>query len=230
MGGPLDRALRALVASDASLGRMSRAIEARFAAVWNKAGAVDRGARLVALTEAADAEIETLRRVTVEPVPCQAGCNHCCAFQEIVVSGAEAARIVAHVEQQLNAAQRDAVCRSIAASGTTGADRNTPCALLTDEGCSVYTSRPMPCRSYHSTSEPACRACRSGGAPYPTAAAQSFVTRAHLVGMVAIKVSRAYDHTGRYEINALLRRIYADPAKVARWAAGHHTEEPDLAK
>jgi len=48
--------------------------------------------------------------------------------------------------------------------------------------------------------------------------------------MVTIQVTRACAHGGRYEINALLRRIYSDPVKSTQWAQGRRTDKTRIAK
>ena len=125
----------------------------------------------------------------------------------------------------MTATQKEAAIASIRSSGTTGENKNSPCALLTPEGCSVYESRPVSCRSYYSTSEPACRACKTQGQEYPYN-----LPRTRMVEVAVLEVSRVYAHSRRYEINALLRQIYSDPAKPAQWAAGQPPDEPSIAK
>jgi Fe-S-cluster containining protein len=230
MSASLNRALKALLVTNTRLRRLAEVVEAKLAAAFNNGQGRTATGKFANVVIAADREMEVQKQLSHEPIPCKAGCNHCCSFQEVVISVAEATLLVRHIEQRMSPEERSAARNSILSSGTTGANRNSPCALLTPGGCSVYESRPMPCRSYHSSSEAACRACRTDGAPYPKVNSEGFAIRAHVIGMLAIKVSRAYAHSGRYEINALLRRIYSDPTKPAQWAAENPTDETSVAK
>jgi len=93
--------------------------------------------------------------------------------------------------------------------------------LLDEDGCSVYSSRPLPCRGYYSLSEPACsQRLNLGGADPANLAA------ARVVEFAALEISGS-DRQPPFEVNTLLHRIYADPAKAARWAAGDATDESD---
>jgi Fe-S-cluster containining protein len=205
--------------------KLTDGVVARLGGAWNHTQGQSPASRLLALMGAAESEAEAHVRATRLAVPCKAGCDHCCHFQEILVSTTEAVLVVRHIERHMSAAQRAAAVAAIRASGTTGDRRDTPCALLHDGRCSVYASRPMACRSYVSLSEPSCRSYRGNAGPLPPTFRQPVV-----VDAAVREVSRVFRHTRNFEINALLRRIYADPDKPALWADERPSEEQDIAK
>jgi len=214
--------VRRLSKDDPNALRETQELLARLQRPWSAPPGVSTLERHAGLYDAVDAEIEAIKGRLPAPLPCAQGCNHCCQFNEIWVSALEAALIVRHVEA-LPAASRDAIVARIRAfRGKSGGGPDSPCALLEREGCSIYSVRPLPCRGYSSLSEAACRArLRDGGADPPNLVA----TR--IVEFAAMDIAEA----GRrppYEINSLLHRIYSDPAKPRRWAAGDFSDEPDL--
>ena len=201
----------------------ARALVARLTASWRNTSEGRLPGRFEALYRAVDAEIVAALDASAAVIPCARGCDHCCRFNEIFVSRYEAALLVRYIEG-LPAAERSCIVERIQAAGSpSGGGRDSPCALLGPEGCSVYANRPLPCRAYHSTSEPACRARLEGLAGDPPNLAATRV-----VEFAALDVSSAAKHP-IYEVNTLLKRIYADPAKIAPWAAGEGVDEPDLA-
>lgn len=179
--------------------------------------------RFAALYGAVDAEIATAIKASPIAVPCVRGCDHCCRFNEIIVSRYEAVLLVRHIESLPPATRALVVNRIRESRLPSGGGRESPCVLLGPDGCSVYASRPLPCRAYHSISEPACRARLQELAADPPNLAATRV-----VEFAALEVSNAAKHP-IYEVNSLLARIYAEPAKIARWAAGEGADEPDLA-
>lgn len=201
----------------------ARALLARLAASWRASAGSPLPDRFETLYRSVDAEIDSALGAAPVSVPCARGCDHCCRFNEILVSRYEAALLVRHIERLPDAQRADVVARIRVARGRSGGGPEGPCALLCAEGCSVYASRPLACRAYHSTSEPACRARLHGLAGDPPNLATTRV-----VEFAALDVARAAKDP-IYEVNTLLARIYADPDKIARWAAGDAPEEPDLA-
>ena len=161
------------------------------------------------------------------PIPCAKGCSHCCKFNEIFVSKYEGVLLVKHIENLPPQNKAVVVERILASTAKSGGGNHSPCVLLDADvdasGCSVYARRPLPCRGYYSMSEPACNdRLNNGGRDPPNLAA----TR--VFEFAALEISNSTKHP-HYEVNTLLRRIYSDPAKVALWASGQATDEPDLA-
>lgn len=212
---------------DLRLRQAAQAALARFAEVWRESAGETRPERYAALYAAVDAELAAVKQRTQVPVPCVSGCSHCCKFNEILVSRWQAVLIVRAIEKLAPRARDALVAQILSSRGPSGGGPASPCALLTPAGaCSVYGSRPLPCRGYYSVSEPACRNRLSGhGGDPPT------FTVLRIIELAALDVASADespDERAPAELNSLLRRIYSDPARVAEWAAGRPSEEPDL--
>jgi hypothetical protein len=203
--------------------RDAKELLTRLTRVWRGSSGRALPERYADLYGAVDAEIEQVKAHTRAPIPCARGCNHCCKFNEIYVSKFEAVLLVRHIENLLPDRRAQVVARIHAAATTSGGGHSSPCVLLDEDGCSVYSSRPLPCRGYYSLSEPACsQRLNLGGADPANLAA------ARVVEFAALEISGS-DRQPPFEVNTLLHRIYADPAKAARWAAGDATDESDLA-
>jgi hypothetical protein len=206
---------------------VAEAVLARLSAKWRETASSPLPDRYAALNAAADAELEAIKAQISVPIPCMQGCNHCCKFNEILVSKWQAVLIVREIECRDPVERRAIVDRVLNAAGRSGGGIASPCVLLSpDGGCSVYGARPVPCRGYHSLSEAACRSRLhgSGGDP-PT-----FVSL-RIVELAALDVLGSDCPPGDrapMEMNALLRRIYSDPDKLAAWIAGRPADEPDL--
>ncbi len=195
---------------------------ARLTASWRGSAGGVLPDRYAALFEAADSEIAAALKALPVAVPCARGCDHCCRFNEIIVSRYEGVLLVRHIESLAPETRALVVARILASQSRSGGGRESPCVLLSPDGCAAYASRPLPCRAYHSISEPACRARLQKLAPDPPNVAATRV-----VEFAALEVSNAAKHPV-YEVNSLLARIYAEPIKIARWAAGDGADEPDL--
>jgi Fe-S-cluster containining protein len=207
---------------DAVLLRDARETLARLTRVWRHSAGLPLPDRYADLYEAVDTEIDSVKQRTSIPIPCARGCNHCCKFNEILISRYEAVLLVRYIENLQPADRAAVVARILSAASKSGGGIGAPCALLDDEhGCSVYARRPLPCRGYYSISEPACREHLHGAIRTPPNLAAT-----RIVEYAALDV--ASEKHAPFEINTLLRRIYSDPAKLASWAAGQPTDEPDL--
>lgn len=217
----LSKTMAAFCRRDPDLLAIAEKVSARLGAVWNNSGGRSPAARYAGLLAAADAAIEEQKARATLPLPCKAGCNHCCQFQRITLTTSEAVLAVRHVEG-MAAERREAVIGAIMTAAPTGVN-NAPCAFLTGQGCAIYPVRPIPCRGYHSLSEPACRALLEGRGGPPQ---NLMATR--IVELAVLETARAFRHSKFHEINRLMRRIYSDPAKPPLWAAETPTAEDDL--
>jgi hypothetical protein len=207
---------------DPALMRDAKQTLGKFTAIWRDSAGMPLPDRYAVMHAAVDSEIAGIKSRLPLPVPCMKGCNHCCKFNLILATPHEAVLLVRHIES-LSAPEKAAVLARIAASTQSGGGEESPCALLDARGCAVYPARPLPCRGFYSASEPACRSRLNDGGPDP-----QNIAAARMVELAAMDIAGAGKHPP-YEVNTLLRRIYSDPAKVASWAAGHPTEERDLA-
>jgi Fe-S-cluster containining protein len=208
--------------SDPALMRDAREVLGKFTGIWRNSAGAPLPDRYAVMHAAVDSEIAAIKSRLPRPVPCTKGCNHCCKFNRILPTPHEAVLLVQHIEGLSEPEKAALLARISASTSQSGGGEASPCALLDARGCSVYTARPLPCRGFYSTSEPACNSRLNGGPDPPNIAA----TR--MVELAAMDVAAAGKHPP-YEVNTLLRRIYSDPAKVGSWAAGRPTEERDLA-
>ncbi|MFM1871391.1 MAG: hypothetical protein RL398_813 [Planctomycetota bacterium] len=99
-------------------------------------------------------------------VACDVGCAHCCHFPVGVRFG-EAQHLAAAVRSQpdlLSAVRREA---AVTAGSTWSELVGRACPLLRDGTCSVYESRPLPCRAMASTDAEACAGALRNGPPPP---------------------------------------------------------------
>jgi Fe-S-cluster containining protein len=194
----------------------------RLRASWQATESRALSERYLELYRVVDLEISRAKEGIRSPIPCAQGCNHCCKFNRIFVSRAEAVLLVGYIES-LPALQREAVLGRIRSAGAdSGGGSVSPCVLLNSHGCSAYAARPLACRGYYSLAEPACRDRLEGRGGDPP----NFLPM-RVVEFAAMEVAEVAAEPP-CDINALLRRIYEDPAKIEQWAEGHPTEEPDL--
>lgn len=198
---------------------------ARLNTAWNQSKSTlpDPSDRYRELLRVADAEIAGMTAQAGD-IPCRLGCSYCCKDERITLTEKEAVLVVAHIESQLVAEQKARVVASILASAPTSDQASVPCAFLIDERCAIYESRPLPCRSYFSRSVSSCHDFYLDKSRMP----QRF-SAPKMVEMAVREVTRAAKYSKLYEINTLLQRIYADPAKPAQWAAGQMSDESELA-
>jgi Fe-S-cluster containining protein len=157
-------------------------------------------------------------------LPCRAGCNYCCRDERIVLTEKEAVLALQHVEQKLAPELQARVLASIRDAAPTSDQASVACAFLIDERCAIYADRPLACRSYFSNSVASCEIFFHDKSRIP----QRFAAP-KLVEIAVREVTRAGKHSKLYEINALMRRLYADPDKAQQWANGAISDERDLA-
>ena len=124
----------------------------------------------------------------------------------------------------MDTGQKAKVVASIQAATPTSDQASVPCAFLIDERCSIYASRPLACRSYFSRSVSSCHDFYLDKSRMPLR-----FSAPKMVEMAVREVTRAAKHSKLYEINSLMQRIYADPAKPVHWVAERMSNESDLA-
>jgi Fe-S-cluster containining protein len=159
-------------------------------------------------------------------VACRKGCAFCCslyvsalppeifAIADFIRGGAaDLAAEIARIEAaDANTRGLDPSCRFLAKS---------PCALLTDGACSVYTVRPMVCRGVLSRSREACESAYRGHA---------FDNRAEIEPAVAIRsaygeailvtLHRKGLDLRAYELAHAVLVALKDASAEGRWYAG----------
>ena len=168
-------------------------------------------------------DIDAAVAATSKTVPCRKGCSACCRSHRIVVTQSEALILVDHIAG-LDAPQREALLRRIrAAAAPTAEQSGVACALLHDDACSVHAARPITCRSYVSVSLQQCTDYLAGAGGQPEILALPLAAQ-----FVAVRIARV-DKSPRYEINAILARLYGDEALLSRWLADEPSFERDIA-
>lgn len=97
-------------------------------------------------------------------VACRAGCDTCC-HERVAVQAHEVLIAAEHVQRHFSPAELEAlIARAarhraafVARDPAEAAPPRTPCVLLRDGNCSIYTARPEACRAHHSNDAAACR-------------------------------------------------------------------------
>lgn len=121
---------------------ISRAAEKKLLAQAARAASVAK--RIVWLRKAADA----FNAGAGSLAACRQGCSHCCRVA-VIISRAEAQVIARETGAKLNPKAGRYTMSSSSQADATGAAQEafgTPCPFLRDQACSIYDSRPLPCR------------------------------------------------------------------------------------
>lgn len=98
-------------------------------------------------------------------VACRAGCGACCHVP-VDVQAHEVLFAADHIRRHFSAAELDQAVARLAAHRSRVADfagggrdaSRQACALLVDGSCSIYASRPQPCRAHHTSDAALCAA------------------------------------------------------------------------
>ena len=165
-----------------------------------------------------------LKRVAHIQIACRAGCAHCC-HGFVAASAPE----VLHVAKGFAPEQLPQVRAAVAAihavtGGKTTAERErmvTPCALLKDNLCSVYESRPISCRTGVSIRADICERAhiQISGEAIPKPVAYVTMRRAYYIAFAGA-LKRAGLNYRAYEYNAGLNHALTEPGAEADWLAG----------
>jgi Fe-S-cluster containining protein len=160
---------------------------------------------------------------------CAAGCCFCC-YLPVDVTVPEALRIMVYAQTMLNSDTFKALRQrlEVTAAHVRGlsyeehARARIPCALLVDDRCSVYPSRPLACRAWNSTSVDRCKEVFHGDPvtmlpPLDTAAYDAVWSVARGVA-TGIKQARLDSKT--YELHSILQRLFEQPETVSHWLRG----------
>ena len=157
---------------------------------------------------------------TGEPLACKAGCTYCC-HNVVMATAPEIFLAASELRASYDAGFVAAVAGRCDAVGATAGIRRSPCPLLHDNLCSVYSARPTVCRKHTSFSVDACIADYEGrGGEIPIRRFDQEIFEccavALLVGM------RLWDERqgAVFELSGALRVALQDPQAEQKWLAG----------
>ena len=155
-----------------------------------------------------------------EPLACKAGCTYCC-HNVVMATAPEIFSAASELRARHDQAFVAGVVGRCDAVGATAGIRRSPCPLLHDNLCSVYSARPTVCRKHTSFSVDACIADYEGrGGEIPIRRFDQEIFEccavALLVGM------RLWDERqgAVFELSGALRVALQDPQAEQRWLAG----------
>jgi Fe-S-cluster containining protein len=155
-----------------------------------------------------------------EPLACKAGCTYCC-HNVVMATAPEIFAAAGELRTRHDQAFVAGVAGRCDAVGATAGIRRSPCPLLHDNLCSVYSARPTVCRKHTSFSVDACIADYEGrGGEIPIRRFDQEIFEccavALLLGM------RLWDERqgAVFELSGALRVALQDPHAEQKWLAG----------
>jgi Fe-S-cluster containining protein len=166
---------------------------------------------------------------------CTAGCTYCCHVK-VEVTAFEATALWAEIRGESHAAQRQTALANAPRLSrmTTEARRaaRDPCALLVDNKCSVYTSRPYVCRGMFATSAQDCERVLMAleGAVLPTVRSPAVprgLASAFAAGANAALADQGLQHD-LVELTSAFATLATRKTAVADWLTGQRIFEPTL--
>lgn len=165
--------------------------------------------------------------VAAGDVQCRAGCSFCC-YQNVDVTIPEAILVALQLGNEADP-RRDAVLATADALRDIDDDARIatgkPCPLLVDNRCSVYSVRPITCRSLTSPDAARCHqamaSLEAGDGPLPI---EIYVVLRFLCGGEQGAIRGICRDLGLQsdivELTQAVAAIIRDPALIQRWAAG----------
>lgn len=146
---------------------------------------------------------EIFESQTGQKIACQKGCSHCCKGEKIEVSWREVRDILKSILSLDNETKKIIKEQSIAYNKTKNFKKGigSPCALLVNDSCSIYSNRPITCRGLISADLQSCLNRYSHGGEVP----EMIYARA-IEYAFAINTREIFD--GRYEINNVLKFLF----------------------
>ena len=164
------------------------------------------------------------RLIRDAPIACGRGCSHCC-HSWVDAGPAEVLFAVKSLPAGQRARVSEAVEHMCVRTGGKPFEKRaamvTPCPLLVDHACSVYSSRPIVCRSAVSADAGACRRSylEASGESIPVPTVWRTLGTGYAVALEAALIHSGLAAKAR-EWNESLRRALGDPGAEARWLAG----------
>lgn len=196
-------------------------------------GSKDANAALKKSYERYDNIIATAFAESTDTAACKAGCGFCC-YYKVEARAHEVLLVRDYILKHFPAEKIAAVKESLSANATIIRSltpeqhlvTNLKCALLDNNQCSVYPTRPFRCRNFHSTDADACEASFNDPANMhiSTGMIESVAIRAdaHTQGFEA-----AAEQSGRdnrvYDFTTALLEALTDEQPPKRYQRGKQT-------
>lgn len=161
-----------------------------------------------------------------KPLDCRKGCAYCC-HRIVGVSAPEAFLIADHISNSSNEfLLRDSYFKRAELTARIDPDarhsKRTPCALLDEDACTVYSARPLACRSNASHSVEACLAAfRGEDANIPAPMVHLFLGDRCRMAIYAALRSLDYPAVS-YELSEAVSVILREENACERWYAGEN--------
>lgn len=185
-------------------------------------------------TKRASAAAEYLYRVAtpsfratgIEPkLECKRGCDYCCrgyvsATAPQIFAAAKAIRAQSLSYEAAVARIAAAAARVRGLDWKTRCELHEPCPLLVEGACSIYASRPLPCRGFVSFSVNACRRAfelNTNDVDVPPVYGN---VRSALENALRAAMKQHGLPLESYELDGALARVLAHPDAEAAWLRG----------
>lgn len=168
---------------------------------------------------------------TASKFACRSGCSFCC-YAKVSVTPVEVLRIANYLKETLSADEYKAVYARLVEldNVSRGLDVDArwklrrPCALLTEDGmCSVYSVRPLACRSMHSFDASKCEADLYGEQPVGIKLDLEYAFAYTSFEHILAEALHARGITSRVELTAALRLAMESANAEQRWTGGKLT-------
>ncbi len=168
---------------------------------------------------------------------CKKGCAWCCSLQ-VTVGAPEVFRIADYLRENLSEDELTKLRARLAdvIGKTAGLDAyerpmaGVPCALLSDNVCSVYPVRPLICRSYNSTNAATCEeGTRRTGVQVPCNATHRAIYDGTSAGMFSALAQAGWP-VETYDLCTALLIALDNPDAADRWLAREPVLEPAVYK
>lgn len=155
-------------------------------------------------------------------IACRRGCSYCCT-QMVTLTAPEAFLVAAQIRGKADvvAAVHDANAKT---RGLTVEQRLTTgvmCALLKDDACSIYASRPLGCHGFVSVDLSACISAFVNGAEPNIPMPGEYISALYacrILLMASLRLAGLPDAS--FEMNEALSAILSQENAEARWFAG----------
>lgn len=155
--------------------------------------------------------IDNLPDQVKKELACREGCAYCCKSEEINVSVEELMMMAVELIA-LDARIATPIIAKLATSAPTSNANTqgpgTPCAFLVNDSCSIYSSRPLSCRSYLSKDVDPCKQRLErplAGTSIPKVLAPFGLRIAEMSFWEVVKPNPI-----TYEVNSAFKHIFAD--------------------